>query len=105
MKIFTVATCPSLSLENGQVQYEPENAEHQTGTVVFFTCNEGYMRTGSLFSTCQDSGTWDQEIPSCIEGIEMYTLIFKLSITTLDSRWYILPKLSDSLSLNDFKYK
>ena len=39
-------------------------------TRAFFSCNDGYMRTGSLFITCQDSGNWDPEIPTCDEGIE-----------------------------------
>ena len=70
MTIFTVAICPALSLQNGEIEYDPlqENGEYPTGTVAFFTCEEGYMRSGSVFGTCQDSGTWDSELPTCEEG-------------------------------------
>ena len=33
------------------------------------------MRTGPLLNMCQDSGTWNAEVPSCDEGIEKYALL------------------------------
>ena len=44
-------------------RYPPE-------TRAFFSCNDGYKRIGSLFITCQATGSWDQEIPTCDEGIK-----------------------------------
>ena len=33
------------------------SGEYPTGTVVLFTCNDQYMRTGSLSATCEESGS------------------------------------------------
>ncbi|XP_078687146.1 uncharacterized protein LOC144919463 isoform X14 [Branchiostoma floridae x Branchiostoma belcheri] len=34
-------------------------------TVVGFTCNSGYVRTGAATATCQDDGTWSGSVPTC----------------------------------------
>ena len=86
-----VATCPALSLENGEVEYHPEsvNGEYQTGTFAVFRCNDEYMRTGSLVSICQDSGTWEPDIPTCDEGIAMYIIILDIKILDCYSISYL----------------
>ena len=38
------------------------------------------MRTGSLVSICQDSGNWEPDIPTCDEGIAVYTLLLHIKI-------------------------
>ena len=43
--------------------------EYPTGTIAFFSCDGEYMRIGALMSTCQESGIWSPEIPTCEEGI------------------------------------
>ena len=87
MILYTVAICPTLSIENGEVEYHPsqDNGEYPTGTVAFFTCEEGYMRSGSVFGTCQDSGTWDSQVPTCEESIKEFIL------TQLFCRNHMLP--------------
>ena len=50
-----------------------------TDTLAIFICNScngDFLRTGSLYSRCQDSGTWNPEMPTCVNvtGIAMYTL-------------------------------
>ena len=51
------------------------NGSYATGTLAFFTCADEYMRTGSLFSTCQESGIWSPDIPTCEEGIKENIII------------------------------
>ena len=70
--IFPVALCPTISLGNGEVHYQPSEVDggYPTGTVAFFSCDEGYITNGSVFVTCQDSGTWDSEISTCREGFK-----------------------------------
>ena len=67
-----VATCLPVSITNGEVEYHLSevNGSYPTGTLAFFTCDDEYMRTGSLFSTCQGSGIWSPDIPLCEEGIQ-----------------------------------
>uniref|UniRef100_A0AAY4CTR2 Sushi, von Willebrand factor type A, EGF and pentraxin domain-containing protein 1 n=1 Tax=Denticeps clupeoides TaxID=299321 RepID=A0AAY4CTR2_9TELE len=35
------------------------------GSVVVFTCEEGYELIGSSHVTCSEAGTWDRELPYC----------------------------------------
>ena len=74
--------CLPLNLENGEIECEhsPENGQYPTDTVAFFTCNDGYMRTGPIFITCQDSGIWDPEIGTCDEGITVHNLFKQYKI-------------------------
>ena len=76
------ATCPALSLESGEVEYMPDpvNGEYPTGAYAVFRCNDEYMRTGTLVSICQDLGNWEPDIPTCDEGIAVYTLFLHIKI-------------------------
>ena len=42
--------------------------EYPVDTMVYFMCNYGYVTSGAHSTVCQTSGTWDQEIPICIQG-------------------------------------
>ena len=64
---FTDGICESLSLSHGEVSYNrsPVNGKYQAQTVASFSCNYGYSRSGLESLTCQTSGNWNQEIPTC----------------------------------------
>ena len=69
--IFTAVTCAALSLVNGQITYNKpavSNGKYPVDTTISFTCNYGYRRSGSTSGTCQTSGTWNQQPPTCTQG-------------------------------------
>ena len=70
--IFPVVTCPPVSLENGEVHYDNSSLDgnYRINTKAFISCDDAFKRSGSLFSMCQNSGTWEPEIATCEEGIE-----------------------------------
>ena len=39
--------------------------------MAFFSCINGYFLTGSGSSICQESGTWDQQFPTCGNEIKL----------------------------------
>ena len=75
LKLCFVAFCPPVNLENGQVDYtQPqENGEYPTHTAAIFTCDDGYMKNGTLFIICLSSGMWSLSTPTC--GILKNTLV------------------------------
>ena len=38
------------------------------GSTATYICNKGYKLNGSEKLVCQDDGTWDGMIPTCVEG-------------------------------------
>ena len=86
LQLYFVASCPALSLENGEVEYDPYpvSGEYPTGTFAVFRCNAEYMRSGRLVSICQDSGSWNPEIPTCVEGIARDILFSNIKILNCD---------------------
>ena len=73
-KFIFVATCPEVNLENGQVEYNlsSQNGQYLTGTLASFTCDDGHVINGSLSSTCQDTGTWNPQLPTCEGTVKIY---------------------------------
>ena len=63
-------TCSSLSLSNDEVSYSGSavNGEYPVNTVASFTCNSGYALSGSESSTCETSGTWNEQYQMCNQG-------------------------------------
>ena len=64
-------TCETLSLPNGQINYndsQATNMAYPVNTRASFTCNFGYTLSGLSSSICQPSGNWDQETPICGES-------------------------------------
>ena len=61
------ATCPPLSLSHGKVHYNrfPINGRYLVYTTVSFICNAGYLVSGTSSRTCQNSGNWNNETPTC----------------------------------------
>ena len=68
---FNLEVCPPVNLKNGATEYHPSslNGQYPTDTLAFFSCDDAFMRNGPLFSTCQNTGNWVPEIPTCDEGI------------------------------------
>ena len=81
---FTLVACTLLRLDNGEVNYEGSIVsfhfidKYSVDTMASFSCDDGYSLTGPSSSICQDSGTWDPEIPTC--GNEMnQNILFRLN--------------------------
>ena len=67
-KMTFLVRCPVLSLANGQVSYQynmVEDGSPDVGSVASFTCNSGYSLHGDSSRTCQTSGSWSQQTPTC----------------------------------------
>lgn len=66
-----VITCPALiSPTNG----EKNSSAHTCGTNVEFSCNEGFLLSGSSIRACQPSGIWNYPQASC-EGVPIEVLL------------------------------
>ena len=63
-----VITCPTDGVitvpENGQVSV----GEITLGSVATYTCNDGFVLTGTSTRTCQADGTWSDDNPTCGES-------------------------------------
>ena len=78
LNIITAVTCEALSLSNGRLSYnkpQATNGKYPVDTTVSFTCNHGFRKTGSSSSTCQTSGSWNQQTPTCTQSKAIILLI------------------------------
>ena len=75
--VYFVGTCSALSLSNGKVSYDrdPLGGRYPVNTKASFSCNGGYNRDGDESRTCQSSGNWNQNTPTCNEGNGFHDLI------------------------------
>ncbi|XP_078494241.1 sushi, von Willebrand factor type A, EGF and pentraxin domain-containing protein 1-like isoform X2 [Ciona intestinalis] len=46
----------------------PSKSTYAENEVVTFSCNHGYNLSGESQSTCQASGQWDEEVPTCVQA-------------------------------------
>ena len=63
-----VITCPT-----DGVILDPENGQVSVGEITFssiatYTCDDGFVLTGTSTRTCRDDGTWSDESPTCGES-------------------------------------
>ena len=68
---FYTVTCPGLpSPSNGGRTYDMNavGGRYPVYTVVYFTCNYGYRRDGPQSRTCQNSGNWNMQSPTCTQS-------------------------------------
>ena len=59
--------------ENGDISYNESllrNEGYPIDTLASFVCHYGYTLNGSDSSTCEDSGNWNQQTPTCEQGNE-----------------------------------
>ena len=54
------------TIENGQTT--PSQSVYLRNDTIYFSCDYGYSLSGSNTSTCQSSGQWKPQFPSCISG-------------------------------------
>ena len=63
LKFLTAVNCGTLSNPaNGQVSHTGGTTYGQTAT---YSCNTGYNRVGSHIRTCQATGVWSGDAPTC----------------------------------------
>jgi len=61
-----VYTCPALTAPTNGIKYGcPENATMYNDTVCQFSCNDGYIGSGSQARRCQHNGTWSGQDFNC----------------------------------------
>ena len=67
VKISFVATCPTLSLSNGDIDYAGDQADdlYLENTVATFMCNSGYSLFGAPSLTRETSRNWSDQAPTC----------------------------------------
>ena len=87
-----------MSISNGRVMYDRARVSVNGGwpvdTVASFSCNSGYSRSGSSSRTCQTSGNWNQQNPTCNQNKggkeEIYFDLHKTEIPLiLDSNFFL----------------
>lgn len=62
--------CPAPpSIANGQHSASPGD-RHSPGSVVLYTCTEGYSLLGNASIRCTDAGTWSRPQPRC-QGVSV----------------------------------
>ena len=82
--IFIIVACTVRHLTNGKVIYDkPEIGSqflfpgyYRVDTRVFFSCDNGYVLSGSSYSICLPSGTWNLQTPTCGNKIKYYKFNF-----------------------------
>ena len=68
--IFPV-TCAPFSVANGMVNYTLRSVvyeRYRINTVATFQCAYGYYLSGTNLTTCEPSGSWSEQTPTC-EGL------------------------------------
>ena len=62
-----VVNCSSVpDLNNGMVVYNSQGQDRTlVDATVTYTCDTGYMLSGSMMRTCQANGTWTDSDPTC----------------------------------------
>ena len=69
MSIFSTVFCQALSRpSNGKlIEYsiDPLSGGYTVDTVATMDCNSGYRRQGFGSRTCQPSGSWSGQTPTC----------------------------------------
>ena len=79
---FVVATCPPLSLENGEIMYTetPINGGYPVNTGATFRCHDAYRPTVYNNQICLDSGQWIGETPKCLLSNNSFMLSLFLKL-------------------------
>ncbi|KYO24768.1 hypothetical protein Y1Q_0016592 [Alligator mississippiensis] len=60
--------CPNPEIKNGR-KLDGRGSAYTFGHRVSFECNAGYVLNGSHEIQCQQDGSWDPRIPSCIQAL------------------------------------
>ena len=54
--------CPNLAVTDHVIA---STTDTNPGTVVFFSCDENYIRTGLTTIACLENGEWSGSVPTC----------------------------------------
>ena len=67
MLLIYPVTCPSLNFENGELNYNTSllNGGYPVSTMASFSCNQYFNREEPSSVTCQNSGNWSEDSPTC----------------------------------------
>ena len=62
-----VVSCPNVHVATGQVEYSSVsvNGRFHVNTVAEIQCPADHSLSGSETVTCQDSGQWNPNVPTC----------------------------------------
>lgn len=71
--LYFLAYCPDFFLSNGSVVYN--SPLHTVGSLVFMTCNLGFILTGSTNATCSTTGQWIPMPGTCESNIGLLFLL------------------------------
>ncbi|XP_006039104.1 complement receptor type 1, partial [Alligator sinensis] len=63
-----MVVCPNPEIQNGR-KLDGRGSAYTFGHRVSFVCNAGYVLNGSHEIQCQQDGSWDPRIPSCIRAL------------------------------------
>ena len=77
--LFSTVTCETISSPtNGGKTYDMNgvNGKYPVYTVVTFTCNSGYTLSGYNTRTCETSGNWNKQSPTCKKSKENEKLLW-----------------------------
>ena len=69
----------------------PQNDAYPINTEVSFTCDYGYFLNGSDSSTCQSTGDWDPQTPTCNKVIKSM-----LDLTITSTQFLLLYAITHS---------
>ena len=72
MSVIFCSNLSTIDIANGRLEYQRPavNGSYPTDTFAFVICDDEFMRTGPLFTICQESGIWSPDIPLCEEGFQ-----------------------------------
>ncbi|KAM8930709.1 E-selectin-like [Pelodytes ibericus] len=61
-----VVSCPDILIpEQASMKCEDEFGKYQYNSKCSFTCNEGFILTGTELVQCSSSGSWSSDVPEC----------------------------------------
>ena len=88
--------CPEpISPINGQVMY----TERDPGSVITFTCDEGYMLSTDVTQTCSDDLEWVGDKPECVL-IGKSSLLVTIDVNHMVYKPIWLTKLANIQTVN-----
>ena len=69
--VFVAASCPTLTLTNGQISYNtsPVKRRYILNTVAELSCNQGYSKFGTRTRRCTSSMRWNLQQATCESNI------------------------------------
>ena len=93
LTVLIVVICSPLNVPaNGEINYNKApvaDGGYPLDTVASFSCDYGYSRSGSSSRTCETSGNWNHQNPTCNQS-KLYEYDFCISFITVSSSHFII---------------